>query len=93
MNIKAENINNKWLKVSEAKYKNWLIFPQIQYANLDSTKLINNLKLEKQQENKISWTLNLESYLLDNNQILTPDSDFVFGKQKTITIKGEMQLS
>ncbi|MXR44264.1 hypothetical protein DR087_00760 [Mycoplasma hyopneumoniae] len=94
VNIKAENINNKWLKVSEAKYKNWLIFPQIQYANLDSTKLINNLKLEKQQENKISWTLNLESYLLDNNQILTPDSDFIFGEQKkTITIKGEMQLS
>ncbi|WP_462088156.1 LppA family lipoprotein [Mesomycoplasma hyopneumoniae] len=94
VNIKAENINNKWLKVSEAKYKNWLIFPQIQYANLDSTKLINNLKVEKQQENKISWTLNLESYLLDNNQILTPDSDFIFGEQKkTITIKGEMQLS
>ncbi|AJC50129.1 LppA-related lipoprotein [Mesomycoplasma flocculare] len=82
------NINNKWIKLSEAKWKKWLVFPQIQYANLESTQLVNNLELKK-EGNKISWNLKLDSFLLENNQALTPESELLFGTKKTHEIKGE----
>ncbi|WP_337904621.1 LppA-related lipoprotein [Mesomycoplasma ovipneumoniae] len=89
--VNAE-INNKWIKLSEVKHNRWLIFPQIQFANLVTTQLINNLTLEK-NDKKITWTLDLKTVLLNNNQILTPNGEFLLGKEKIHKISGVLEIN
>ncbi|WP_341490340.1 LppA-related lipoprotein [Mesomycoplasma ovipneumoniae] len=89
--VNAE-INNKWIKLSEVKHNRWLIFPQIQFANLVTTQLINDLTLER-KDKKIIWTLNLKTVLLLNNQILTPNSEFLLGKQQNHKISGVLEIN
>ncbi|MCN0158399.1 LppA family lipoprotein [Mesomycoplasma ovipneumoniae] len=89
--VNAE-INNKWIKLSEVKHNRWLIFPQIQFANLVITQLINNLTLEK-NDKKITWTLDLKTVLLNNNQILTPNGEFLLGKEKIHKISGVLEIN
>ncbi|MFU0909482.1 LppA-related lipoprotein [Mesomycoplasma ovipneumoniae] len=89
--VNAE-INNKWIKLSEVKHNRWLIFPQIQFANLVTTQLIDNLTLEK-NDKKITWTLDLKTVLLNNNQILTPNGEFFHGKEKIHKISGVLEIN
>ncbi|WP_337897648.1 LppA-related lipoprotein [Mesomycoplasma ovipneumoniae] len=89
--VNAE-INNKWIKLSEVKHNRWLIFPQIQFANLVTTQLIDNLTLEK-NDKKITWTLDLKTVLLNNNQILTPNGEFLLGKEKIHKISGVLEIN
>ncbi|WP_337892206.1 LppA-related lipoprotein [Mesomycoplasma ovipneumoniae] len=89
--VNAE-INNKWIKLSEVKHNRWLIFPQIQFANLVATQLIDNLTLERNGK-KITWTLNLKTVLLINNQILTPNGEFLLGKEKIHKISGVLEIN
>ncbi|EXU61336.1 LppA-related lipoprotein [Mesomycoplasma ovipneumoniae] len=89
--VNAE-INNKWIKLSEVKHNRWLIFPQIQFANLVTTQLIDNLTLEK-NDKKITWTLDLKTVLLNNNQILTPNGEFLLGKEKNHKISGVLEIN
>ncbi|WP_232034217.1 LppA-related lipoprotein [Mesomycoplasma dispar] len=86
------DVNNKWVKLSETKSEKWLVFPQIQYVNLDSTQLTNKLELKK-EGTKISWSLELESFLLENGQTLTPKGEFLFGNKKIHKITGEFDLN
>ncbi len=90
--VNAE-INNKLIKLSEVvEHNKWLIFPQIQFANLVTTELINDLTLEK-NDKKITWTLNLKIDLLNNNQILTPNSEFPSGEKKIHKISGVLEIN
>ncbi|MDW2923554.1 LppA-related lipoprotein [Mesomycoplasma ovipneumoniae] len=92
--VNAE-INNKWIKLSEIqdnKDNRWLFFPQIQVANLIVKQLIDDLALER-KDKKITWTLNLKTVLLLNNQILTPNGEFLLGKQKTHKISGILEIN
>ncbi|WP_069098432.1 LppA-related lipoprotein [Mesomycoplasma ovipneumoniae] len=89
--VNAE-INNKWIKLSEVQHNKWLIFPQIQFANLIATQLINDLTLEK-NDKKITWTLDLKTVLLNNNQILTPNGEFLLGKEKIHKISGVLEIN
>ncbi|MDW2910795.1 LppA-related lipoprotein [Mesomycoplasma ovipneumoniae] len=89
--VNAE-INNKWIKLFEVKHNRWLIFPQIQFANLVTTQLIDNLTLEK-NDKKITWTLDLKTVLLNNNQILTPNGEFLLGKEKIHKISGVLEIN
>ncbi|MDO6830053.1 LppA-related lipoprotein [Mesomycoplasma ovipneumoniae] len=90
--VNAE-INNKLIKLSEVvEHNKWLIFPQIQFANLVTTELINDLTLEK-NDKKITWTLNLKTDLLNNNQILTPNSEFPSGEKKIHKISGVLEIN
>ncbi|WP_341515435.1 LppA-related lipoprotein [Mesomycoplasma ovipneumoniae] len=89
--VNAE-INNKWIKLSEVKHNRWLIFPQIQFANLVTTQLIDNLTLEK-NDKKITWNLDLKTVLLNNNQILTPNGEFLLGKEKIHKISGVLEIN
>ncbi|MDW2914792.1 LppA-related lipoprotein [Mesomycoplasma ovipneumoniae] len=89
--VNAE-INNKWIKLFEVKHNRWLIFPQIQFANLVTTQLIDNLTLEK-NDKKITWTLDLKTVLLNNNQILTPNDEFLLGKEKIHKISGVLEIN
>lgn len=85
-------INNKWIKLSEVQHNRWLIFPQIQFANLIPTQLINDLTLER-NDKKITWTLDLKTVLLNNNQILTPNGEFLLGKEKIHKISGVLEIN
>ncbi|MHA0297914.1 LppA-related lipoprotein [Mesomycoplasma ovipneumoniae] len=85
-------INNKWIKLSEVNHNGWLFFPQIQVANLIATQLINDLALER-NDKKITWTLNLKTVLLINNQILTPNGEFLLGKEKIHKISGVLEIN
>lgn len=90
--INAEH-NQKLVKVKEAMIGNLLVFPQIQYLNLDPRNFVNNLYLEE-QNNKISWKLEFETSLLDENQILSPNNqDFLLTKKKTTIIEGSLDLN
>ncbi|MDW2930935.1 LppA family lipoprotein [Mesomycoplasma ovipneumoniae] len=89
--VNAE-INNKWIKLSEVQHNRWLIFPQIQFANLVTTQLINDLTLER-NDKKITWTLDLKTVLLKNNQILTPNGEFLLGKEKIHKISGVLEIN
>ncbi|WP_337899170.1 LppA-related lipoprotein [Mesomycoplasma ovipneumoniae] len=89
--VNAE-INNRWIKLSEVQHNRWLIFPQIQFANLVTTQLINDLTLERNGK-KITWTLNLKTVLLINNQILTPNGEFLLGKEKIHKISGVLEIN
>ncbi|XBE78005.1 LppA family lipoprotein [Mesomycoplasma ovipneumoniae] len=89
--VNAE-INNKWIKLSEVKHNRWLIFPQIQFANLIATQLINDLTLER-NDKKITWTLDLKTVLLNNNQILTPNGEFLLGNEKIHKISGVLEIN
>ncbi|WP_069098840.1 LppA-related lipoprotein [Mesomycoplasma ovipneumoniae] len=89
--VNAE-INNKWIKLSEVQHNKWLIFPQIQFANLIATQLINDLTLER-NDKKITWTLDLKTVLLNNNQILTPNGEFLLGKEKIHKISGVLEIN
>ncbi|MDW2834200.1 LppA-related lipoprotein [Mesomycoplasma ovipneumoniae] len=89
--VNAE-INNKWIKISEVQDNKWLIFPQIQFANLVATQLINDLTLEI-NDKKITWTLNLKAVLLNNNQILTPNGEFLLGNEKIHKISGVIEIN
>ncbi|MDW2892108.1 LppA family lipoprotein, partial [Mesomycoplasma ovipneumoniae] len=74
------------------KHNKWLFFPQIQLANLITTQLINDLTLERNGK-KITWTLNLKTVLLNNNQILTPNGEFLLGNEKTHKISGVLEIN
>ncbi|WNM14036.1 LppA-related lipoprotein [Mesomycoplasma ovipneumoniae] len=89
--VNAE-INNKWIKLSEVKHNRWLIFPQIQFANLVATQLINDLTLER-NDKKITWSLDLKTVLLNNNQILTPNGEFLLGNEKIHKISGVLEIN
>ncbi|VEU62741.1 mycoides cluster lipoprotein, LppA/P72 family [Mesomycoplasma dispar] len=86
------NMNEKWIEVAKLRADNWLIYPQIQYLNLDSTKFIQNLTLTR-EDNKINWKFELNTYLLSKNQTLTPQSrDYLLGEKKTHVIQGSFDL-
>ncbi|MDW2933747.1 LppA-related lipoprotein [Mesomycoplasma ovipneumoniae] len=92
--VNAE-INNKWIKLSEVpevQNNKWLIFPQIQSANLITDQLINDLTLER-NDKKITWTLDLKTVLLKNNQILTPNVEFLVGNEKSHKISGVLEIN
>lgn len=87
------NVNEKWIEVAKLRADNWLIYPQIQYLNLDSTKFTKNLTLTR-QNNTINWKFELNTYLLSKNQTLTPQSrDFLLGEKKTHVIQGSFDLN
>ncbi|WP_044285620.1 LppA-related lipoprotein [Mesomycoplasma ovipneumoniae] len=92
--VNAE-INNKWIKLSEVpevQNNKWLIFPQIQSANLITDQLINDLTLER-NDKKITWTLDLKTVLLKNNQILTPNVEFLVGNKKSHKISDVLEIN
>ncbi|MHA0315484.1 LppA-related lipoprotein [Mesomycoplasma ovipneumoniae] len=89
--VNAE-INNKLIKLSEVQHDGWLFFPQIQSANLIVKQLIDNLTLERNGK-KITWTLDLKTVLLNNNQILTPNGEFLLGKEKIHKISGVLEIN
>ncbi|XWT47353.1 hypothetical protein V2P72_03650 [Mesomycoplasma hyopneumoniae] len=82
----------KLIKISDLKIGNWLVYPQLMFLDLDPIKSIDNLILTK-NGNKITWKLNLETYLLDKNQTLTPQSqDFLLGQKQIQGIQGSLNL-
>ncbi|MXR10309.1 LppA-related lipoprotein [Mesomycoplasma hyopneumoniae] len=82
----------KLIKISDLKIGNWLVYPQLMFLDLDPIKSIDNLILTK-NGNKINWKLNLETYLLDKNQTLTPQSqDFLLGQKQIQEIQGSLNL-
>ncbi|WHF53351.1 LppA-related lipoprotein [Mesomycoplasma ovipneumoniae] len=85
-------INNKWIKLSEVQHDKWLFFPQIQRGNLITKQLIDSLTLERNGK-KITWILNLKTVLLNNNQILTPNGEFLHGKEKIHKISGVLEIN
>ncbi|MXR34609.1 LppA-related lipoprotein [Mesomycoplasma hyopneumoniae] len=82
----------KLIKISDLKIGNWLVYPQLMFLDLNPIKSIDNLILTK-NGNKITWKLNLETYLLDKNQTLTPQSqDFLLGQKQIQEIQGSLNL-
>lgn len=82
----------KLIKISDLKIGNWIVYPQLMFLDLNPIKSIDNLILTK-NGNKITWKLNLETYLLDKNQTLTPQSqDFLLGQKQIQEIQGSLNL-
>lgn len=82
----------KLIKISDLRIGNWIVYPQLMFLDLNPIKSIDNLILTK-NGNKITWKLNLETYLLDKNQTLTPQSqDFLLGQKQIQEIQGSLNL-
>ncbi|MBG0730619.1 LppA-related lipoprotein [Mycoplasma sp. 'Moose RK'] len=93
--VKMKKNGEKFLKITESVVnKNWIVFPQIQYVDLDSKNLIKNLELKKEGENRISWKFKFQTSLLAQNQTLTSQNrDFLPGDTKTYEFNGFFDLN